>query len=96
MKRARVNSLNQWSGWWPRYTKQASPISTMQIVICRSRHWPLCQLLTNRSFITFTCVPYLLQLNIGRVICLSYYHKSSHHGKVCKLELIGTELHIGL
>jgi len=28
-KRARVNNLNQWSGWWYKYTKQASSRSTI-------------------------------------------------------------------
>jgi len=29
MTRARVNNLDQWSGWWHKYAKQASSRSTI-------------------------------------------------------------------
>jgi len=29
MKKSRVNNLNQWSGWWHKYTKQASSPSAI-------------------------------------------------------------------
>jgi len=49
IKRAQVNNLNEWSGWWHKYKRQASSkFYTVQIVIedsgwARVPEWPLKQ-----------------------------------------------------